>query len=66
MTVVLWSTVAVLASLAMVYVAASRTRRLMQPIDLAPGEDLPVTPVQRLARTTLAVGASATALVPPW
>lgn len=53
--VILWLVVALGATAALVYLAARRARRLQPPLELPPGESLPSTPLQRLARLGLAL-----------
>jgi len=50
-----WIIAALLIAGLFVYLAAVRTRRLLPPIELAPGEKLPATPLQRYARWTLLI-----------
>lgn len=56
MSVILWAILAVVAGLGFVAVSARRALRLPPPPDLAPGETLPPTVLQRLARRSLAIG----------
>lgn len=57
MAIMLWTALALLVAGAFVFAAAVRTRRLLPPIELAPGEKFPSTPVQRLAGWTLGLAA---------
>lgn len=60
MTAIPYAILALVAALAVVYVAARRSRRLMPAMELPPGETMPFTPVQRLAYPTLLVGTALT------
>ena len=53
--VILYVVAALAASLALVYFAALRARRLQPALVLPPGESLPSTPLQRLARLGFAL-----------
>lgn len=53
--VILYVVAALAASLAVVYFAALRARRLQPALVLPPGEGLPATPLQRLARLGFAL-----------
>jgi hypothetical protein len=55
MTFVLWSIAAVVAAIGFAMVIVRRNQRRLPPIVLAPGESMPTTPLQRLARAALAV-----------
>jgi hypothetical protein len=46
----LWLVIALGLSAAVVFFAAARTRRILPPVELPPGEKLPSTPLQRLTR----------------
>jgi len=61
MLVIVWAILALLAALALVAITARSARSVLPPLELAPGETLPSTPVQRLARRGLAVGVIAAA-----
>lgn len=50
-----WIIAALLVAGLFVYLASVRTRRLLPPIELTAGEELPGTPLQRYARWTLLV-----------
>ena len=50
-----WIIAALLVAGLFVYLASVRTRRFLPPIELAAGEQLPATPLQRYARWTLLV-----------
>jgi hypothetical protein len=54
-TPILWIVLALLAAFAGFFVVAQRAARRLPPIVLAPGEIMPVTTLQRLARVTLAI-----------
>jgi hypothetical protein len=45
-----WLVIALGLSAAVVFFAAARTRRILPPVELPPGEKLPSTPLQRLTR----------------
>jgi hypothetical protein len=53
MGVIFWSILAILAAFGAAAFAVRRARRRLPPLTLAPGESLPTTPLQRLARMTL-------------
>jgi hypothetical protein len=67
MAVILWSVLALILVGLVVLVAAYRTRAVLPPLELAPGEELPAAPVQRLTRWAtglgLVVGAAAAGIV---
>ena len=54
MNVILWLIAAIGAAFGIVYVMTRRAMRRIPPLELAPGESMPTTALQRLARTTLA------------
>jgi hypothetical protein len=56
MSVILWSVLAIGLAFIAVLVMSRATRHLAPPIELPPGESLPVTPVERLTRWSLALG----------
>lgn len=62
MQVILWIVLAVAVALAFVYFGALRARRLLPKLELPPGESLPQTPLQRMAKWTLGFSALLVAL----
>ena len=53
MTSILWIVIALAIIVVLVNLAARRTRQLLPDIELPPGEEMPRTPVQRLAGRAL-------------
>jgi hypothetical protein len=53
MKVILWSIIAIGAVFGVVYAMGRRAQRRIPPLILAPGESVPTTALQRLARNTL-------------
>jgi cytochrome bd-type quinol oxidase subunit 2 len=53
MTPVLWSIIAILAAFGVAMFVLRRAQRRIPPLILAPGESIPTTALQRLARTSL-------------
>jgi len=56
MAVIFWSVLALGLVGLVVFAAAYRTRAVLPPLVLAPGERLPAAPVQRLTRWSLGLG----------
>ena len=52
---ILWIVAGLLVAGIFVFAASLRTRRLLPPVELPPGEKLPKTPMQRLAGWTLLI-----------
>jgi len=55
MRLVFWLIVALVGAFAAFYIAVRSAQRRLPPIVLPPGESMPATPLQRLARRTLVV-----------
>lgn len=62
MTPILWLIAALLLASTIIFISSLATRRQLPPIELADGEALPRTPLQRRAAWTLAVVAALTAV----